>query len=239
MKPQSGEEKIDSLETIAADVVACKSCPRLRAHCMEVSRTKRRAYADQDYWGLPVPGFGDASARLVVVGLAPAAHGANRTGRLFTGDSSGDWLWRALHETGFASQPKGRSRVDGLTLTGCYVTAAVRCAPPANRPVASELAACRPHLAREMRLLAHASLYMALGRIAFEALLATLPELGLGPLPARSGFRHGGLWPLEPGGRTLMTSYHPSRQNTQTGRLTRRMFHAVFRRARRLIADHL
>lgn len=228
----------DDLARVAAEVVACQRCPRLRDHCLEAARNKRRAYADQEYWGRPVPGFGDASARLVVVGLAPAAHGANRTGRLFTGDTSGDWLWRALHETGFASRPHGRSRDDGLVLTGCYVTAAARCAPPKNRPVAAELAACRPYLARELRLLPHASAYLALGRIAFEALLATLPELGLGPLPTRGAFRHGGRWPLEPGGRTLLASYHPSRQNTQTGRLSRRMFHAVFRRAQSLITEH-
>ena len=228
----------DDLARIAAEVVACERCPRLRAHCLEIARRKRRAYAEEDYWGRPVPGFGDGAARLVVVGLAPAAHGANRTGRLFTGDSSGEWLWRALHVSGFASQPLGRYRGDGLTLNGCYVTAAARCAPPGNRPDASELAACRPYLARELHLLTNAVVYLALGRIAFEALLATLPELGLGPLPARGAFRHGGLWTLVPGGRSLLASYHPSRQNTQTGRLTRRMFHAVFRRARKLITEN-
>ena len=225
----------DSVERIASDVVACRACPRLAAHRREVARRKRRAYAGEDYWGLPVPGFGDEAARLVVVGLAPAAHGANRTGRLFTGDSSGDWLWRALHASGFASSPRGRSRDDGLVLEGCYVTAAVRCAPPANRPTGRELAACRPYLARELEVLEEAVVYLALGRVAFEALLATLPALGIGGLPGRGAFHHGGLWPLGPGGPSLLCSYHPSRQNTQTGRLSRRMFHSVFRLARRLI----
>ena len=230
-------EGADTLERVAAEVVECRECPRLVAHCREVARKKRRAYAGEDYWGLPVPGFGDPRGRLVVVGLAPAAHGANRTGRLFTGDSSGDLLWSALHATGFATQSQGRSRDDGLRLVDCYVTAAVRCAPPANRPTAEESASCRPYLLREVRLLGEALLYVALGRFAFEALLAILPEAGLGPVPARSAFRHGGHWPL--GGssrRGLLASYHPSRQNTQTGRLSPRMFHAVFRRARRLLS---
>lgn len=225
----------ERLERIAAEVEACEKCPRLRAHCQDVARRKRRAYSEEHYWGLPVPGFGDPAAGLVVVGLAPAAHGANRTGRLFTGDASGDFLWRALHAYGFASQPWGRSQDDGLALSESFVTAAVRCAPPANKPTAEEFSSCRPYLLRELRLLREAVVYVALGRIAFEALLATLPEIGLGSLPRRADFRHGGCWRLKPGGRTLLASYHPSRQNTQTGRLTRRMFHSVFRRARKLI----
>lgn len=225
----------DSLERVSAEVVACEKCPRLRAHCQEVARKKRRAYSEEDYWGLPVPGFGDPAARLVVVGLAPAAHGANRTGRLFTGDASGDFLWRGLHAHSFASQPGGRSRDDGLVLNDCYVTAAVRCAPPGNRPTAEEFFSCRTYLLRELRLLGEAIVYVALGRLAYEALLATLPEIGLGPLPSRRDFRHDGFWRLEPGSRILQASYHPSRQNTQTGRLTRRMFHSVFRRTRKLI----
>lgn len=233
----SKREGEDTLERVAAEVVECRKCPRLVAHREEVARKKRRAYAGEDYWGRPVPGFGDPDGRLVVVGLAPAAHGANRTGRLFTGDSSGDLLWRALHASGFATQSRGRSRDDGLRLVDCYVTAAVRCAPPANRPTAEESATCRPYLLREIRLLEEASIYVALGRFAFESLLAVLPQAGLGPVPARSAFRHGGLWPLGGSGRALLASYHPSRQNTQTGRLTSRMFHAIFRRARRLITE--
>lgn len=224
----------ESLARIAAEVVACSRCPRLRSHCLEVAGHKKRAYAHEDYWGRPVPGFGDPAARLVVVGLAPAAHGANRTGRLFTGDSSGDFLWRALAREGFASQPYGRSRGDGLVLRGCYVTAAARCAPPANRPTAEELASCRPYLIGELEALGEARVYLALGRIAFQSLLAALAELGLGPLPRAGDFSHGGHWPLGGPARALMASYHPSRQNTQTGRLTPGMFHSVFRRARHL-----
>lgn len=231
---RSGQTR-GGLGRVASEVVACRKCRRLLEHCREVARTKRRAYAGEEYWGRPVPGFGDPKARLVVVGLAPAAHGANRTGRLFTGDSSGEWLWRALHAWGFASTPRGRSRDDGLVLKGCYVTAAVRCAPPANRPTAGELAACRPYLERELELLGEARVYLALGRIAFEALLAALPSVGIGSPPPRGAFRHGGVWPLGEAGRVLLASYHPSRQNTQTGRLSRRMFHAVFRRARALL----
>jgi uracil-DNA glycosylase family 4 len=222
----------EGLALIAADVVACQRCPRLRAHCREVALKKKRAYAGEDYWGRPVPGFGDPAANLVVVGLAPAAHGANRTGRLFTGDSSGDFLWSALHRWGFASQPSSRARGDGLALLKCYVTAAARCAPPGNRPTAEELASCRPYLLGELGLLQEAVVYLALGRIAFHSLLHALSEMGLGPLPGARDFSHGGLWYLSPGRKVLMASYHPSRQNTQTGRLTPRMFHAVFRRAR-------
>jgi uracil-DNA glycosylase family 4 len=207
---------------------------RLIEFCQEVGRKKRRAFAGEEYWARPVSGFGDSQARLVVVGLAPAAHGANRTGRLFTGDDSGDWLWRALHSFGFASRAWGRRRDDGLELWDCYVTAALRCAPPANRPTPGELDACRSYLEAELRLLERASVFIALGRIAFGSLLKALSKLGLGPLPPQAAFGHGRLWTIG-SGLHLLASYHPSRQNTQTGRLTRRMFHDVFGQARDIL----
>lgn len=224
----------DSLRRLSREVVACRRCPRLVAHRERVAREKRRAYLDWDYWGQPVPGFGDPAARLIVVGLAPGAHGANRTGRLFTGDSSGDTLFAALHAFGFASQVQSASRDDGLALSDCYITAAVRCAPPDNRPAPAEFACCRPYLVRELRLLRDARLYLALGRAAFDVLLKALPEAGVGrPVGgAAPRFGHGAEVPLEDGARCILASYHPSRQNTQTGRLTRAMFHGIFRQAR-------
>lgn len=224
----------DALKRLAGEVVDCRSCPRLVAHRERVAREKRRAYLGWDYWGRPVPGFGDPAARLIVVGLAPGAHGANRTGRLFTGDSSGDTLFAALHAYGFASQPYSVSRDDGLTLFDCFITAAVRCAPPDNHPAPGEFARCRPYLVRELRLLREARIYLALGRAAFDTLLKVLPEAGVGSPAggATARFGHGVEIPLEDGARSILASYHPSRQNTQTGRLTRAMFHGVFRKAR-------
>jgi uracil-DNA glycosylase family 4 len=235
----AGDGTRESLPRVADEVVACRMCPRLVAHRERVAREKRRAYLDWDYWGHPVPGFGDATGRLIVVGLAPGAHGANRTGRLFTGDSSGDTLFAALHTFGFASQAESVSRADGLTLTDCFITAAVRCAPPENRPAPEEFDRCRPYLVRELRLLRRARIYLALGRAAFEALLKALPEAEIGaPVSTRDSarrFGHGVEFSLEHGARRVLASYHPSRQNTQTGRLTRAMFHAVFARARELL----
>jgi uracil-DNA glycosylase family 4 len=224
----------DSLKRVSREVAACRRCPRLVAHRERVAREKRRAYLDWDYWGRPVPGFGDPAARLIVVGLAPGAHGANRTGRLFTGDSSGDTLFAALHAYGFASRAQSVSRDDGLTLDDCFITAAVRCAPPDNRPAPAEFARCRPYLVRELRRLRDARIYLALGRAAFDVLLKALPEAGVGSPAsgAASRFGHGAEVPLEDGARRILASYHPSRQNTQTGRLTRAMFHGVFRKAR-------
>jgi len=224
----------DTLKRISREIVACRRCPRLVAHRERVAREKRRAYLDWDYWGRPVPGFGDPAARLIVVGLAPGAHGANRTGRLFTGDSSGDTLFAALHAHRFASQAQSTSRDDGLTLGDCYITAAVRCAPPDNRPEPGEFVRCLPYLVRELRLLRGARIYLALGRAAFDALLKALPEAGIAGPSARPmpRFGHGAEVPLEDGVRRILASYHPSRQNTQTGRLTRAMFHGVFRKAR-------
>jgi uracil-DNA glycosylase family 4 len=218
-------------------VVACERCPRLRTYCARIAREKRRAYRDWDYWGRPVPGFGDPAARLLVVGLAPAAHGANRTGRMFTGDSSGDWLYAALHAVGFANQAVSVSRADGLALRGAYVGAAVRCAPPGNRPLPSELDACRPFLVREMEVLSNLRLVLALGGIAFRTVVRALIERGLPaprPLPR---FAHGALWSPGEGWPPVLASYHPSRQNTNTGRLTRAMWNGVFRRARGLVQD--
>ena len=214
----------------------CRMCPRLVAWREEVARTKVRRYRDEEYWGRPIPGFGDPEARLVLVGLAPAAHGGNRTGRIFTGDRSGDWLYGALYAFGFANQPTSRHREDGLALKDAYVTAAVRCAPPANKPTRDEMDACRPYLVRELVLLGCARVVVALGKIAFDAYLQARREMGLEvprPLPR---FGHGKACVLS-GGVSLIASFHPSQQNTQTGRLTRAMFHGVFRRARRILED--
>ena len=215
-------------------MVACTQCPRLRTHCERVGREKRRAYRDQVYWGRPVPAFGDPRARLLVVGLAPAAHGGNRTGRMFTGDSSGDWLYEALNRFGFASQPQSTGRDDGLRLRDCLITAAARCAPPDNRPTPAELGRCRVYLESELRHLDRLEVVLALGRIAHEAWLRASGWWARLPARERPRFGHGAEIAL-PAGPVLLSSYHPSRQNTQTGRLTRPMWHAVFRRARALV----
>ncbi len=223
-----------SLEVLARGIVACARCPRLRRHCAAVARAKRRAFRDWDYWGRPVPGVGDPAARLLIVGLAPAAHGANRTGRMFTGDASGDWLYGALHRFGFASQPSSTSRDDGLRLTGCWITAAARCAPPANKPTRTELERCRPWLAAEIKALGGVRVVVTLGRIAHEAWLKASGWWDRLPPRARPAFAHARATAL-PDGVVLISSYHPSRQNTNTGRLTRTMWHAVFRAARRAL----
>jgi uracil-DNA glycosylase family 4 len=236
----------DSMRRLESEVIACRRCPRLVTHRENVARVKRRAYAACEYWGRPVPGFGDPGARLVVVGLAPGAHGANRTGRMFTGDSSGDFLFAALHRFGFASQPASTHGADGLRLDDCRITAVARCAPPGNQPTRVELAACRPFLVRELKLLKRTEVFVALGRIAFDNLMRALAEIGRVPAAARPpvtprskvrprpSFVHGAEYAIDARLR-LLCSYHPSRQNTQTGRLTRAMFHAVFRRARRIL----
>ena len=214
-------------------IVACDLCPRLRQHCTAIAAKRRPMYADWEYWGRPVPSFGAPPASLLVLGLAPAAHGANRTGRMFTGDSSGDWLYEALHRFGFANQPGSSSLDDGLALNGCVISASAHCAPPDNKPSRDELEACRPYLLRELEIVSP-RLILVLGRIAFDCYLKTLVDRDM-PVPRpRPGFGHNRLVELPPGPPVLQ-SYHPSRQNTNTGRLTRRQWHAVFRRARKIV----
>ncbi len=216
----------DNWEALVHDVITCRRCSRLVVWREKVARVKRRAFRDAEYWGKPVPGFGDPKARLVIIGLAPGAHGSNRTGRMFTGDSSGDTLYAALHRAGFASQPAATARDDGLTLYDTFITAVGRCVPPENKPTPQELANCRPFLTRELALLQNAHTVLALGRIAFDGYLLLLREHGV-DVPALP-FAHGALYPLPAPWPALVASYHPSRQNTQTGRLTMAMFDAVF-----------
>lgn len=223
-----------SLSDIEAGVVECRRCPRLVAWREHIARERRAAYADETYWGRPVPAFGDPRARLVVVGLAPAAHGANRTGRMFTGDRSGDWLYRALHRAGFADRAAARHRDDGLTLSDCWITAVVRCAPPQNRFTAAEEAQCRPYLRDELRILAP-PVMVALGGVAFRSVLRVGSELGWSVPRPRPKFGHGREVDLD--GRRLLASYHPSQQNTFTGRLTEQMLDDVFERARSLLDE--
>jgi len=225
--PPAGADAAGLLRRLTAEIVDCRKCPRLVAWREEVGRVKRAAFRDWTYWAKPVPGFGDPRARVLVVGLAPAAHGGNRTGRIFTGDQSGDWLYRALYRAGFASQPTSAHRDDGLQLRGAYVAAAVRCAPPANRPTPEERDNCLPYLGREIALLGHVRVFVCLGAFAYDCLGRLLG------LRRRPGFRHGLEVPLEDG-RTLLCSFHPSQQNTFTKRLTEPMFDAVFARAREL-----
>jgi uracil-DNA glycosylase family 4 len=224
----------DSLTALHQAVTTCRRCPRLVAWREEVAREKRASFAHEDYWGRPVPGFGDSDARLLVVGLAPAAHGANRTGRMFTGDRSGDWLYRALNRAGFASQTHSTGRDDGLTLAEAYVTAAVRCAPPGNKPAPAERDACRSFLERELDLLEHISVVVALGKFAFDQVWRILKDRGQ-PLPRpRVPFAHGLEQVVRPG-MTLLASFHPSQQNTFTGTLTEEMFDGIWARARTLL----
>ncbi len=239
----------DSWRRLEQQIVSCRACPRLVAHRERVARERRAAYREQEYWGRPVPGFGDRRARVVLVGLAPAAHGANRTGRMFTGDRSGDWLYRALHESGFANQAESVARDDGLRLRDAYVTAVNRCAPPGNRPTPAERDACRAFLERELELLDARGdgvrVIVALGQFAYDQLLRLLRERGAGVPRPKPRFGHGvecrvaapaqGGFPRRD--LTLLASYHPSQQNTFTRKLTRPMLRAVFERARVLLAD--
>jgi uracil-DNA glycosylase family 4 len=216
-------------------IVRCRRCPRLVAHRERVAREKVARFRQWRYWGRPLPGFGDPRARVLVVGLAPAAHGANRTGRMFTGDESGNWLYRALHRAGFASQPTSTNADDGLRLDDLWITAVGRCAPPANRPTPEELRACRPYLVRELELLDRLRVVVALGQIAHVGVLTALAARGVDVPRPRPPFGHGAEHRLS-NGMTLLSSYHPSQQNTFTRRLTRPMLDRVFRRARELAA---
>jgi uracil-DNA glycosylase len=221
-----------SLTSVHHGIVSCTTCARLREYCTEVARRKRAAFRNDIYWGKPVPGFGDPNAHVLVLGLAPAAHGANRTGRVFTGDGgggSGDFLMRAMHRNGFASIPTSQSVGDGLTLHGAYIAAAVRCAPPGNKPTPEEIAACRPHLEAELQHLPNVKVIVALGRIAFDVWWRVLAGKGIVIRP-RPAFGHG-LVHRVAGSPTVIASYHPSRQNTNTGKLTSKMMDAIFRKA--------
>ncbi|HET8550502.1 MAG TPA: uracil-DNA glycosylase [Bryobacteraceae bacterium] len=221
---------LNPLAVLENDIISCTRCARLVAHCAAVARIKRRAYREQTYWGRPVPGFGDPDARLFILGLAPGAHGANRTGRVFTGDRSGDFLYAVLHAAGFASQPASIARGDGLTMHDAWISASVRCAPPDNRPSSEEIATCREFLSKELALLANVRLIVALGRIAHDNYLAVTGERR-----ASYCFGHGHEHRFDDG-RVLIDSYHPSQQNTSTGKLTTRMLTDVFERARVLLA---
>ena len=222
----------DSFESLEADIINCRSCPRLVSWREEVAQEKRAAYRDEEYWGRPVPGFGDRSARIVFLGLAPAAHGANRTGRVFTGDRSGDWLFRALYRAGLANQEASVSVDDGLTLTDAWVLAAVRCAPPANKPTTEERDACETFLRREFSLLTNCSVVVCLGAFGYQA---ACRHFGISPRPA---FGHGVVVPATSSHPALVCSFHPSQQNTFTGRLTEQMFDDVIATAT-TIADNL
>ncbi len=225
-----------TLTILNREVVACTLCPRLVAYRERVAREKRRAYRDCEYWGKPVPGFGDPQARVLILGLAPGAHGSNRTGRPFTGDASGNFMYPVLHEAGFASQPTGTHRDDGLTLRNAYITAAVRCVPPQNRPTPAEAVNCAPFLDREIAALPHLKVVLALGRIAFEAYLNHLKRRSLITSKKPYAFQHAAEY-ATPDGRILQVSYHPSNQNTQTGTLTREMFLRVIQQTARLVGQ--
>jgi uracil-DNA glycosylase family 4 len=223
-----------ALQQTVADIVACTRCERLRTYCSRIAQEKKAAHRNDVYWGRPVPGFGDPRARLLVLGLAPAAHGANRTGRVFTGDGSGDFLMQAMHSAGFANITTSQRADDGLLLHDAYIAAAVRCAPPGNKPTPSEIAACHQHLVAEVAALPRIAVIVALGRIGFEAAWRLLAERGISVLP-RPAFGHGLRY--EPvNGPVVIGSYHPSRQNTNTGKLTAEMLASVFADARRAIA---
>jgi uracil-DNA glycosylase family 4 len=227
------------LAAVHHSIVSCDECPRLRTYCREIARVKRRAFQDEVYWARPVPGFGDPQARLLIVGLAPAAHGANRTGRVFTGDgvgASGDFLMSALHAAGFANIKTSQRVDDGLTLLDAYIAAAVRCAPPDNKPTPEEIARCLPHLDAELRQLSRVRVVVALGKIAFDAYLQLLKRRGTVVSP-RPQFAHGAVVKIGSGVPVLVGAFHPSRQNTNTGRLTARMMESVFKTAKRMLGN--
>jgi uracil-DNA glycosylase len=221
------------LTVLNREIVSCTRCPRLVVYREKIAREKRRAYLDCEYWGKPVPGFGDPQARVLVMGLAPGAHGSNRTGRPFTGDASGKFMYPVLYETGFANQPTATDRNDGLKLTNLYITAAVRCAPPDNKPLPQELAECSHFLDRELAGLRDMKVIVALGKIGFDAYLNYVKRRGELASKKAYVFRHGASYQM-PDGKVLLASYHPSNQNTQTGKLTREMFVEIFKRAAKL-----
>jgi uracil-DNA glycosylase len=221
------------LDQVNAEIVACHKCARLVDYCQKVAREKRRAYRDQEYWGKPVPGFGDPNARVLILGLAPGAHGSNRTGRPFTGDGSGYFMYPVLHRAGFASQPTATHVGDGLQLKDVYITAAVRCAPPQNKPTPDEIRNCAPFLDREIDALRNLGVVVALGKIGFDAYLEYLKRRGLLERKSAYAFGHGAHYAM-PDGRVLLASYHPSMQNTQTGKLTEKMFLEIFKTAKRI-----
>jgi uracil-DNA glycosylase len=231
VSPRGGPETLGALEQ---QIVSCRKCPRLVAWREEVARVKRASFASETYWGRPVPGFGDPNASVIVLGLAPAAHGGNRTGRVFTGDRSGDWLFAALHRAGYANQPTSVSRDDGLALTDCFIVAAVRCAPPANKPTPVERDTCLPYAIRELELLGSARVMVCLGAFAWDAALRILAALGHERLRPRPRFGHGA--EAASGRLTLLGCFHPSQQNTFTGRLTEDMLDTILTRARELSA---
>jgi uracil-DNA glycosylase len=225
--------KLKALEILHREIVGCEKCPRLVAYRAEVGRVKRRAFRDWDYWSKPLPGFGDPDARLAIIGLAPAAHGGNRTGRVFTGDSSSDFLYKTLFATGLASQPTSVSRDDGLKLIDAFISMAVRCAPPDNKPAVDEIRNCRPYMERELALLKNLQVVVALGRLAFDVYLGILRDQGKIVRRSAFVFAHDEAHRTGEGQPLLISSYHPSQQNTSTGKLTQAMLRAVFERARK------
>jgi uracil-DNA glycosylase family 4 len=224
---------MSSLTVLNRQIIGCCCCPRLVEYRERISREKRRAYMDCEYWGKPVPGFGDANARVLVVGLAPGAHGSNRTGRMFTGDSSGNFMYPVLYSTGFANQPDAKRVGDGLELRDLYITAAVRCAPPANKPTPQEISNCSVFFDRELELLSHVRVFVGLGKIGFDAVLEHLKRRGVVDRKSAYAFGHGAEYRLRDG-RILVASYHPSNQNTQTGKLTQGMFRDIFARVHKI-----
>jgi len=228
------ESLLEMLTSLQQEILQCRLCPRLVEWRERVAREKVLRFRDQEYWGRPVPSFGKADASLLIIGLAPAAHGGNRTGRMFTGDRSGDWLYEALYRFGFANQPLSLHRNDGLELLNCFITAAVRCAPPDNKPLPPELDNCRRYLRQELKWTEQKRVIVVLGQIALNGFLKAWRETGASPPGELIKFCHGGEWELS-SCLTLISSYHPSQQNTQTGRLTRPMFHDIFKRARDLL----
>jgi len=229
MKNLQGE--LDRLQNI---VIQCQKCPRLVDYLKEASKHKPKRYRDWDYWAKPIPSFGDPDARLLIVGLAPAANGGNRTGRMFTGDRSGEWLFGALYQFGFANRPNSSSRDDDFALSDCYITATIRCAPPNNKPLPEEIENCRPYFLKELDLLKNIKVIIPLGQIAFTQTLKSLRLKGF-EIPPLS-FGHGKVYNL-PNGQVMITTYHPSQQNTQTGKLTRTMFHSIFKKVRKRLED--